>query len=698
MLIGLPGAGKTHVGRRLAGAARCPFADSDDWSRPSRAHRSRASSPTTARPRSGQLEASVDRRGADRVRRRAGARRRRGAHRVDPRRAIAASGVPVVLLRAPTRDAGRPGRRRRGPAAAGRTTRARGWPSSPRRASRVYRAVATLIVDTDGAAPAGSRRRSPLAGRLARGERRHLPMNDAATRIRVPGDGALRRCRRAPACSASWPPLLAGARPGRGHPPADAARRPPTRCASDLLAAGFAAHAVEVPDGEDAKTLAVAGYCWDVLGQLGFTRSDAIVGLGGGATTDLAGWVAAGWLRGVRVVQVPTTLAGMVDAAVGGKTGDQHRARQEPGRRVPPAGRACSATSTRSPPCRAATTCAGLAEVVKCGFIADPVILDLIEADPAAAATPGNRGRARSSSSARSGSRPRWSARTSPSRACARSSTTATPSGTRSSGPSATAGGTAPRSRSGWSTRPRWAGCSAASTTPPPTGTGPSSTRSACPRPTGADAFPALLETMRVDKKARGTRLRFVVLDGLARPVVVRRPGPGGPAWPRTRRSATMTRRRDRRVARAQRPEPRPAGHARAGDLRRDDLRRARGAVRPRRGRARARRRGAPDRHEGELLGWLHEAADAGVPVVLNAGALTHTSVALGDACAMLTAPAGRGAHQQRPRARGVPAPQLRLGARARRDRRARRRGLRPGAVLARVDDAGSSIGAGWVD
>lgn len=43
--------------------------------------------------------------------------------------------------------------------------------------------------------------------------------------------------------------------------------------------------------------------------------------------------------------------------------------------------------------------------------------------------------------------------------------------------------------------------------------------------------------------------------------------------------------------------------------------------------------------HEGELLGWLHDAADRGVPVVLNAGALTHTSVALGDACAMLTAP-----------------------------------------------------------
>ena len=74
-------------------------------------------------------------------------------------------------------------------------------------------------------------------------------------------------------------------------------------------------------------------------GALGFTRSDAVVGLGGGATTDLAGWVAAAWLRGVRVVHAATTLAGMVDAAVGGKTGVNTAAGQEPGRRVPPAGR-----------------------------------------------------------------------------------------------------------------------------------------------------------------------------------------------------------------------------------------------------------------------------------------------------------------------------------------------------------------------
>ena len=65
----------------------------------------------------------------------------------------------------------------------------------------------------------------------------------------------------------------------------------------------------------------VLARCWSVLGTAGFTRSDAVIGVGGGSTTDLAGFVAATWLRGVRLVTVPTSLLGMVDAAVGGKTG-----------------------------------------------------------------------------------------------------------------------------------------------------------------------------------------------------------------------------------------------------------------------------------------------------------------------------------------------------------------------------------------
>ncbi len=90
---------------------------------------------------------------------------------------------------------------------------------------------------------------------------------------------------------------------------------------SDLAGAGYEAHAVEVPDAEEAKRVAVAEFVWSVLGRCGFTRSDVVIGVGGGAVTDLAGFVAACWLRGVRLVLVPTTLLGMVDAAVGGKTG-----------------------------------------------------------------------------------------------------------------------------------------------------------------------------------------------------------------------------------------------------------------------------------------------------------------------------------------------------------------------------------------
>ena len=149
------------------------------------------------------------------------------------------------------------------------------------------------------------------------------------------------------------------------------------------------AHVIEVPDGEDAKTVPVAAFCWDVLGQIGLTRSDVVVGLGGGATTDLAGWVAAGWLRGIRVVQVPTTLAAMVDAAVGGKTGvNTERGKNLVGAFHPPAGVLCDLATLSTLPPNDYT--AGLAEVVKCGFIADPVILDLIEADPIGATRPGN--------------------------------------------------------------------------------------------------------------------------------------------------------------------------------------------------------------------------------------------------------------------------------------------------------------------
>ena len=150
------------------------------------------------------------------------------------------------------------------------------------------------------------------------------------------------------------------------------------RVTAALEAKGYAVHVAEVPDAEAAKTATVAADLWSRLGAAGFTRTDAVVGVGGGSVTDLAGFVAASWLRGVRVVQVPTTLLGMVDAAVGGKTGiNTPEGKNLVGAFHPPAGVLCDLDVLSTLP--EADLAAGLAEVVKCGFIADPVILDLVE-------------------------------------------------------------------------------------------------------------------------------------------------------------------------------------------------------------------------------------------------------------------------------------------------------------------------------
>jgi 3-dehydroquinate synthase len=180
--------------------------------------------------------------------------------------------------------------------------------------------------------------------------------------------------------------MLAGAqRVAVVHPAALRATADAVR--EDLSDAGFQAHAVEVPDGEQQKDLQVAAYCWDVLGQIGFTRTDALVAVGGGATTDLAGFVAATWLRGVRVVHVPTTLLGMVDAAVGGKTGINTSAGKNlVGAFHPPSGVLCELTALTTLPKH--DYVAGLAEVLKVGFTHDPRILELVEEDPVAARTP----------------------------------------------------------------------------------------------------------------------------------------------------------------------------------------------------------------------------------------------------------------------------------------------------------------------
>lgn len=142
--------------------------------------------------------------------------------------------------------------------------------------------------------------------------------------------------------------------------------------------AGLEVTLAPVPDAENGKSLEVAGQLWDMLGGANFSRQDLVIGLGGGAATDLAGFVAAAWMRGIKVIQVPTTLLAMVDAAVGGKTGINTAA----GKNL--VGAFHEPDSVFIDLARLDTLApeefiAGSAEIIKTGFIADPVILEIYQ-------------------------------------------------------------------------------------------------------------------------------------------------------------------------------------------------------------------------------------------------------------------------------------------------------------------------------
>ncbi len=144
---------------------------------------------------------------------------------------------------------------------------------------------------------------------------------------------------------------------------------------------------IEVPAGEAAKTPEVLVECWRALAEAGFTRADLIIGVGGGATTDLAGFVADSWLRGVPYLSIPTTVLAMVDAAVGGKTGiDLPEGKNLVGAFWAPAAVVVDLEVLDTLPRNEILT--GFAEIVKAGFIARPEILEILEADVDAATDP----------------------------------------------------------------------------------------------------------------------------------------------------------------------------------------------------------------------------------------------------------------------------------------------------------------------
>ncbi|MCF6523884.1 3-dehydroquinate synthase [Streptomyces sp. JJ36] len=292
----------------------------------------------------------------------------------------------------------------------------------------------------------------------------------------------------------------------------------------DLSAEGYEAVAVQLPNAEESKTAEVAAYCWKALGQTGFTRTDVIVGVGGGATTDVAGFVAATWLRGVRWIAVPTTVLGMVDAAVGGKTGiNTAEGKNLVGAFHPPAGVLCDLAALDS--LAVHDYVSGLAEVVKAGFIADPAILDLIEKDPEAARTPAGPHTAEliersvrvkaevvSSDLRESGRREILNYGHTLGHAIEKNERYNWRHGAAVSVGmvfAAELGRIAGRLDDATADRHRSV-----------------LTALGLPVTYRGDQWPRLLETMRVDKKSRGDLLRFIVLEGLARPAVLEGPDP----------------------------------------------------------------------------------------------------------------------------------------------------------------------------
>jgi 3-dehydroquinate synthase len=292
------------------------------------------------------------------------------------------------------------------------------------------------------------------------------------------------------------------------------------RPAGQVLAdAGYVVHAEAIPDGEAAKDIAVAADLWSRLAAHRVTRSDVIVAVGGGAVTDLAGFTAACWLRGIRHVLVPTTLLAIADAAIGGKTGVNVPAGKNlVGAFHPPAGVLADLSVLASLP--AAEYRSGLAEVIKAGFIADPAILDLIEADPAGAAAP-------------AGPAERELVERAVRMKAAVVSADLREAGQREMLNYGHTLGHAIERVEGYRLRHGEAvaiGMIYAAAVARLAGRLDAATAdrhrqvlSAVGLPTGyqAGAWPQLRAAMAVDKKARGSRLRLVVLDGLARPGIL---------------------------------------------------------------------------------------------------------------------------------------------------------------------------------
>lgn len=150
------------------------------------------------------------------------------------------------------------------------------------------------------------------------------------------------------------------------------------RVADNLSAAGLSVARATVPSGESSKSTEQLSALYSKAVESGLDRKSAVIALGGGVVGDLAGFLAASFLRGIRLIQIPTTLLAMVDSAVGGKTGiNLKEGKNLVGAFHQPSLVLCDPEVLKTLPPR--ELAAGLAEVIKYGVIKDAVLFEYLE-------------------------------------------------------------------------------------------------------------------------------------------------------------------------------------------------------------------------------------------------------------------------------------------------------------------------------
>lgn len=143
-----------------------------------------------------------------------------------------------------------------------------------------------------------------------------------------------------------------------------------------LRESGLAAEVIGLPDRDEAKTLEVAASVYQAMADQGVSTHDTVVGVGGGSVTDLAGFVAGTWMRGIEVVHIPTTFLAAIDAAIGGKTGVNVSGKNLVGVFWPPTRVLIDIETLAGLP--QGLLREGMAEALKVGMVGDPELADLL--------------------------------------------------------------------------------------------------------------------------------------------------------------------------------------------------------------------------------------------------------------------------------------------------------------------------------